>query len=50
MATRKRIIPEKDTDFDVVQEVISTKAIANIGQCRPDAQWMAIEFVTAAQQ
>jgi hypothetical protein len=31
MATRKRIIPEKDTDFDDVQEVISTKAIANIG-------------------
>jgi hypothetical protein len=50
MATRKRTIPEKDTDFNDAQKVIATKAIANIGQWGLDAQWMATEFIPASQQ
>jgi hypothetical protein len=49
MKTRKSVIPKKDSEFDVVQEVISAKATANISQWRLDQQWMTDKFIPSSQ-
>jgi hypothetical protein len=49
MATRRRTIPVKDVEFDLMQEIISRKATANISRWHLDPQWMADNFIPLSQ-
>jgi hypothetical protein len=47
---RRRTIPDKDAEFDVIQEIIAKKTMENIPQWHLDQQWMTEKFIPASQQ